>query len=369
MSNNNDINPASAANYTTGKPGVPWLRDYTHASKLYRENNYALTPKAGFLYFVDFNINKEAKLAGWDSSVIGLLAKNVQLPKFKITTETVNQYNRKTNIQTKINYEPVKLEFHDDNASNTNGLWKNYFKYYYTDPGYAPTSKTNSKQFDDTKFNTIDYEYGYQNTSQQPFFSSIDIYILHQGYYTKMSLINPLISSWDHDTLDQTEGNKMLKNSMTLVYEDVFYDRGFILANSEASGFIDNAHYDTSSSTLDYGDVSRSNLIEENFRGNKEKLQVVKPPSTAYLSPSLKALGSALRGANIARQLLSNPKQAWQVYGFNPKFVLTNALTDAVFAAAASVTTAPLTPQNQVTPDLAIPNNDAGISPIPNNLA
>ena len=344
MSNNNDINPASAAGYTTGKAGEPWLRDYKHAHDLYVKNNYALAPKAGFLYFVDFNINKEAKLAGWDASVVGLLAKNVQLPKFKITTETINQYNRKTNIQTKINYEPVKLEFHDDNASNTNGLWKNYFKYYYTDPNYAPSSKTNARQFDDTKFNTTDYAYGYQNTSQKPFFSSIDIYVLHRRYYTKISLINPLITSWDHDTLDQTEGNKMLKNSMTLSYEDVFYDQGWILTDSGASKFIDNAHYDTSSSTLDYGDVARSNLIEENFR---PALDEVKPPSTGQLSKSLLAVGSTLRAVGIAKQLLDNPKQAWQVYGFNPKFVLTNALTGAVFAAAASVTSDPLPQQNE----------------------
>ena len=353
MSNNNDINPASAAGYTTGKSGAAWLRDYKHASALYRANQYALAPKAGFLYFVDFNINPYVQLGGensgiidnWDASVVGLLAKNVQLPKFKITTETVNQYNRKTNIQTKLNYEPVKLEFHDDNASNTNGLWKNYFKYYYTDPNYA-THQTQAvaKQMGDTKFDIIDYDYGYQNTKQAPFFDSIDIFVLHQGNYTKMSLINPLITSWDHDTLDQTEGNKMLKNSMTLMYEDVFYEQGAITDNNTSASFRNNGHWDGTPSTLAYGAQTRSNLMESNMRTNFEE---VKPPSTGQLSKSLLAVGSTLRAVGIAKQLLNNPKQAWQVYGFNPKFVLTNALTGAVFAAAASVTTDPLPQQNQ----------------------
>lgn len=354
---NNTINPASAATYTTNKTGDLWFRDYKHATQLYRVDNYALAPKVGFLYFVKFNINEAAKSTGWNSTVAGLLAKNVQLPKFKISTETVNQYNRKTNIQTKLNYEPVKLEFHDDNASNTNGLWQNYFKYYYTDPNYAPSLRTNAIQLKDTKFDIIDYQYGYQNPKQTPFFSSIDVYVLHQGKhrgdYTKMSLINPLITSWDHDILDQTEGNKMLKNSMTLMYEDVFYENGKIADGDTSASFRDVKHYDITASPLSYAAHASSNLgINSSYR---PPLNTVKPPSTGRLSPALLALGSTLRAANIARQLLANPKQAWQVYGLNPKFVLTNALTDAVFAAAAKVTTDPLPEQNRPTYNDGIP--------------
>ena len=35
----------------------PYLKDYQHADRLYHGNNYARAPKAGFLYFVNFNIN------------------------------------------------------------------------------------------------------------------------------------------------------------------------------------------------------------------------------------------------------------------------------------------------------------------------
>ena len=56
------------------------------------------------------------------------------MPKFKITTDTVNQYNRKAVVQTKLTYEPITITFHDDMANATTDLWKNYYQYYYADP-------------------------------------------------------------------------------------------------------------------------------------------------------------------------------------------------------------------------------------------
>ena len=350
------IHPKAASQYVTSKEGAPWLRDYAHASKLYRSNNYALAPKAGFLYFIDFNVNPEIKayLGGSKDqtnlemlSLAGLLAKSVQLPKFKVTTETLNQYNRKTNVQTKVTYEPVRLEFHDDNASNTNSLWQNYYKYYYRDSTYA-TNKVGSGSINpalkDTKFGKTDYPYGYQNFKQVPFFTSIDIYILHQGNFTSMSLINPLITGWEHDTLDQADGIKMLKNSMTIAYEDVFYDKGFTLSGERSTGFIDSEHYDTSSSPLDYPNAVTTNVGEDNALYNPSQYNNVKPPATGQLSKTLLGMSKVLRAINIARELMNNRKRAWAVYGFNIKNVVTNKLADAVFASAASVTTQSLPP-------------------------
>lgn len=350
------INPTAASQYVTNKPGSPWLRDYAHASKLYRSNNYALSPKAGFLYFVDFNVSPKVKeLLGGSKdqtniemlALSGLLARSVQLPKFKVATETINQYNRKTNVQTKLTYEPVRLEFHDDNASNTNSLWQNYYKYYYKDSAYAPNkvgSGTVDPAFKDTKFGEKDYAYGYQNFKQEPFFTSIDIYVLHQGNFTSMSLINPLITGWDHDTLDQTESTKILKNSMTIVYEDVFYDKGFTLTGDSSAEFIDSRHYDTTSSPLNYPTAETSNVGTDNKLYRPDQYNNVKPPATGQLSAALLGLSSTLRAINIARELMNNRKRAWAVYGFNIKNVVTNKLADSVFAAAASVTTQSIPP-------------------------
>jgi hypothetical protein len=46
-------------NAVTGFFGNPYLRDYTHASKTFRPDSYALSPKLKFLFHVVFNINPE----------------------------------------------------------------------------------------------------------------------------------------------------------------------------------------------------------------------------------------------------------------------------------------------------------------------
>lgn len=376
------LNPKVASQYVTNKPGSPWLRSYDHAAKLYRENNYALAPKPGFIYFVDFNVNPEVKTLLGSSkdqaniemlALAGLLAKTVQMPKFKVATETLNQYNRKTNIQTKLTYDPVRLEFHDDHASNTNSLWQNYYKYYYRDSTYA-NGKTGiiDPAYRDTKFEKTDYAYGFRNFKQVPFFTSIDIYILHQGNFTSLSLINPLITGWEHDTLDQTDGTKMLKNTMTIVYEDVFYDKGYTIPGTRSESFSESGHYDKTPSTLNtyYANGSTSNVGTDNDLYRPSQFNNVKPPATGQLSKALLGLSSTLRAINIAREIMNNRRQAWAVYGFNIKNVVTNKLADAVFASAASVTTQSLPPPSTsvIGPNAASNyRNDLGRSDIPFN--
>ena len=111
------------------------MKDYQHANRLYVQNNYARAPKVNFLYFVNFNINQGVIIdKTWEEkrkNDVGLLVKRVDLPKFTIGTETLNQYNRRTVVQTKLTYGNVQIEFHDDNSDITTDLWKNYYQYYY----------------------------------------------------------------------------------------------------------------------------------------------------------------------------------------------------------------------------------------------
>lgn len=213
-------------------------KSYAHASGLYLDGGLAKTPKLGFMYFVSFTLNEGAVLdSQWYDRYqrdLGFLVKKVELPKFKITTETLNQYNRKTNIQTKVSYDPVTFEFHDDNSQITNGLWKNYYKYYYADSNYT-SEGVFGPQFDDTKYGTTHNRYGLDNNQTMPFFKSIDIFVMHQGNFTQISLSNPLISQWDHDTLEQSVGTKVLQNRMTVVFDNVAYYQGRIEADDQAS--------------------------------------------------------------------------------------------------------------------------------------
>ena len=246
-------------NYLAGtsyKTGYPNLRDYQHANRLYVNNNYAYSPKFGFLYYIVFNINPDAIVdaGSWKSTQykdVGLLVKRIDLPKFQVTNETLNQYNRKTVVTTKLTYSPVSMDFHDDNLDIINKLWINYYKHYFADSNYG-TSGEVPIEFRDTKFSETNFQYGiYNNTTKVQFFRSVEIYCLHQKEFTQMTLINPKITEWAHDTL-QNEGTKVMQNKMSLAYENVLYNYGAIAANESAKGFT-SVYYDNVKSPLQVG--------------------------------------------------------------------------------------------------------------------
>lgn len=239
------------------------LKDYQHADRLYVRDTYARAPKVGFLYFVSFNINKAAVrdrqfLERKNIDSVGLLVKQIDLPKFKISTDVLNQYNRKTVVQTKLNYTDISINFHDDNSDITTNLWKNYYKYYYADSTYNDIGggkfkkSGNPVEFGDTKYGQTDYAYGLNNFQNQPFFSSIEIYVLHQQKFTQTTLINPLVVDWSHDTLNQDEPSRTLSSKMTMSYESVLYNQGKIIKGNIPNGFAA-IYYDTSPSPLSIG--------------------------------------------------------------------------------------------------------------------
>jgi hypothetical protein len=235
-------------NYLSSTRTGTVLRDYQHASRLYVDSTYARSPKFGFLYFVQLNINPDAVIdqewSTFDKLDVGLLAKKADLPKFTIATETLNQYNRKTVVQTKLTYAPVSIELHDDNSDITHNLWVNYYKHYYAD------SNQNPRAFADTKYGTTDYAYGrYESGVNGEFLSSIDIYVLHQGKFTQYTLVNPKITEWQHDSVDQSEGSKIMKNRMSVAYESVEYASGEIIPGQQPYDWAA-VYYDKSPSPL-----------------------------------------------------------------------------------------------------------------------
>lgn len=242
--------------------GYPVMKDYQHASRLYVDSTYARTPKFGFLYFIQININPRAVLdKQWleqrDSRNVGLLAKRADLPKFNIATETLNQYNRKTVVQTKLSYSPITIELHDDNSNITQNLWLNYVKHYYADSLYGDEGVNKVGQggtpesFRDTKYGVTDYTYGrYDNDLAQvgdDFFTSIDIFVLHQQKFTQYTLINPKITEWAHDNVNQADGGRTLQNRMQVSFENVLYNTGKIEAGKNPESWLP-VYYDNTPS-------------------------------------------------------------------------------------------------------------------------
>lgn len=302
------------------RTGNTIFKSYSHATGLYVNDNYARAPKLGFLYFVAFDINRDAVLDDvWKENSrrdLGLLVNKIDLPKFKIKTETVNQYNRKTQVATALTYDPVNIEFHDDNSEITNGLWKNYYKYHVADSNYG-NDRGGIKSFADTKYGTVDYSYGLDSYPIKRFFNAIDIYVLHQQNFTRISLINPKISSWDHATLDQDPGNNVLKNKMTVVYEDVLYFQGKIVKEDEPLGFAAK-YYDNTPSPIAVGGSEKStpsgkvDVFGPKPGESREARALAKQP-VGINSPSVSQLQKAKAKNNSSDKLTSKFKNGTPV--------------------------------------------------------
>jgi len=257
-----------------GSPfGSDYLRDYNHAAKTFRSNSYQNAPKLKFLFHTYFQINPEAfngfysrGVGAIDSSTnFGVLVKDIKLPSYTFDTAMLNQYNRKRIVQTKIKYDPIDITFHDDGGDQINQLWEAYYTYYYYDAlnpnvqfgGSRGNAGTGPNNYNERNiYNPSisgDDSWGYNsetangNPVKVPFFKNITVFGFNQHKFTAYTLINPLITNFNHDQYNYGEGNGIMQNRMTLTYETVVYNYGALDGRSPeniVTGFGDPATYD-----------------------------------------------------------------------------------------------------------------------------
>ena len=238
------------------------IKDRQHASRLYVANNYALSPKYNWLYHVYFELNDELSSIRGEDKLIehGMLAKSVDLPSFNIATKTLNNYNRPSIVQTKLGYNAININFHDDSSDVVRNLWYDYYTYYYRDAdiGYdGPSGGINPVMFARSKYvtgenretlNRFGYtprKYGMANDNQ--YIKAIRIYSLHQKRFSEYTLVNPFISAFAHGSHNNGE-NGILEHTMTVNFETVLYASGYITGET-VKGFA-KLHYDKSASPL-----------------------------------------------------------------------------------------------------------------------
>jgi hypothetical protein len=227
--------------------GRKTLRDYTHASKTFRDGGYRLAPKHKFLFYVVFNLSPKAAAIVKEETKreISMLVKSCDLPTYSFETTTMNQYNRHRNIQSKLNFNPVNIRLHDDMADITRNMWYAYMDYYYTDQAYENFA---TYRHQDLYSDRIARMFGYERANQEPFFDDIRIYSIYEKKFTEYTLINPLITNFNHDSHDHSQSD-ILENSMQVQYELVKYATGFIGGVGSPRGFGD-LHYDKDPSPL-----------------------------------------------------------------------------------------------------------------------
>lgn len=239
------------------------VRDFRHASKIFVDNNYELLPKPAFIFYVYFNINPQANVGVQANTMkkieAGVLAKSVDLPKYRIDFKTYNAYNRKDNIQTKINYEPIQLVLHDDSANVVRDLWQSYMRHYYRDADYAINSSYGANNYQQNKYTTRPTDvWGYSPVAANSvdFFTSIHIYSMSKRRYSLYELVHPKIESFEHGRHDNSATTALLENTMRLNYEAVNYSEGDVFEGS-VPGF--NDRYDNQPSPLTpFGGGTRS---------------------------------------------------------------------------------------------------------------
>lgn len=320
--------------------------DFSHANKIFTDSSFRLAPKVKFLYHVVFNFNPDAIRSSTfnenHKTQISLLVKSVDLPKYKISVDNPHQYNRKKQVHTKLEYDPITIKFHDDNLGISTQLWTLYYGYYFADsahggsagsvpkPGVSnisgfmgslipglgkvlgnPKSPTGSDNtsvpaayqrntYSDETLNQ--FRFGLDNGSRNPFFSSIQIYQLSRKTYQAYTLINPIITSWQHDNLAYSD-NDPVENSMSIAYEAVFYGQGAVDIGTPKGFGVD--LYDRSPSPLTPAGGGVANLFGPGGVAEGAVDVIGDITSGKAFSNPLALIGTLSKGSNV----LNNAKQ------------------------------------------------------------
>ena len=200
-----------------GPKGV--VGNFQHATRIFVDNNYRLTPRTKFLYYAVFS--------GAEREV-SLLIKSTDLPKFNFDTSNKNVYNRTKHVYKKINYEPLSLTFHDDNAGLMHSMYSAYYAHYASDGG-------NSQNNHPMSLFNYSGAYGMGFATPTNFFKKISLYTLSRHRFNGYELLAPRIKSWSHGQVDYSS-NEPLDNTMTVEYEGVKYLSGSV-AYGQPDGF------------------------------------------------------------------------------------------------------------------------------------
>ena len=255
--------------------GTDTLKDYSHASKLMRPNGLALAPKQKFLFHVYFNTaDNKTFLKSNDTGLVGALVKSIQLPSFRLDTEEYIQYNRKRLVHNRITYEPVTMKLHDDGEGHVLDMWNKYYQYYFADPSYDYNEgiQTSSGINGKANYNVRDlydpYRTGqtrgwgktvssqFDNGAKPAFFKDIKIYGFNRGGFVLYTLINPVITSWAHDTYDYADSAGVMEHNVTLQYEAVKYYDSATASEEEVAGFGKESRYDREPGALGPGSTT-----------------------------------------------------------------------------------------------------------------
>jgi len=294
------------ANYYSGRgKGEVKLRDFAHAARTFTSDaGYTLAPKVGFGFHVRLIYNQPGDFfAGGLTNTLSVLVKSADLPKFNIETEVLNKYNKKEVFQKKITYEPININFHDDGANTVRDMWLSYNQYYFADSNIPQQAYDLDDTYSSVRLAT---RYGLDTGRVGRFLKQVEIYSMANHVYTKYTLINPLISSFDLDTHDYSDGAKMMQAQMRLEYENVIYSEG---STEAIPGFgLSSFYYDNEFSELKETNLSfpNSNRIVDETETQLYKKNTPVPQSNFDVNPAPKIDMTKTQKVKIGSQAVNS---------------------------------------------------------------
>lgn len=207
-------------------------------SSIFTKN--ALVPRPKFLFFARFNVSKTGltvnlpkgrDIPAYANIKDGVVfqIKQIDKPKFNIQTETMHQYNKKRVIQTNIDFNPMTINFHDDVGDRVLHFWSDYYQYYYGDGGRSSPTDWRYDVVDRDFFNGQKDGWGYKGkyvggAANMHFLDSIELIQFYGRIFTTIKFIRPLITIFDHDNNDYSEGREGTGIRISFDYEGVIYD-------------------------------------------------------------------------------------------------------------------------------------------------
>ena len=221
-------------------------------------------PRAKHAFVVEFYTTRNTGNKPWRDMLKGLteVVQSCDLPSFAFNTQTLNQYNRKRIIQTKVEWNPITIRFYDTRDNKFQKVMDEYFKWYYKDGrehayqfgsgGFVPDTVDSNPSIDRFGFqppfskksraNENKFEsnapHGSTNTSAKGAMNSGQPAIDFEKYFfskivvTRMSggredpikspiiLFNPTITNIQHDNLDYSS-SQPISWTVQFAYEGV----------------------------------------------------------------------------------------------------------------------------------------------------
>lgn len=178
-------------------------------------------PKPKFMYFVNFVTSELTSLNQQDLSYY---VKRIDRLQMSYDVLEMNQYNKKRLVQGKLQYGPLSFTFYDVVSSTGVKLIEAYNRFYYDDF----LSKNDNSWVYDVVGGNFESSPGWGlagrlSPNSNYFLNRIEVYEIHDQYYSQMSFINPKFTAVDMANLaaEESGGNEITINAK---YEGVVFD-------------------------------------------------------------------------------------------------------------------------------------------------